>query len=283
MVARADWKARVEQQGLLWHTDDDGRETWNEQAAYLLSPAEVQRLCQAASELAEMYHEAAEHVVKKNLWPLIGLQNHESELIASSWKRREWSLHGRFDFLFDVQGCPRLLEYNAETALSLIETAVIQKRWLGEVMPKHGQFNQLEESLVQAWRESGFKHVHCAWRPRHAEVEGTVSYMAQLMRRVGIQATMMAMHRMGWNSRDGSLWTRMGDRLRTVSNCIRGSGCCASRSRSEWRLRVVHSLNHPGACCWGAKESYACWLNCLATTRLSSPVEPRPTSLVRIL
>src|SRR6516225_6400952 len=131
MVARADWKARVEQQGLLWHTDDDGRETWNEQAAYLLSPAEVQRLCQAASELAEMYHEAAEHVVKKNLWPLIGLQNHESELIASSWKRREWSLHGRFDFLFDVQGCPRLLEYNAETALSLIETAVIQKRWLG--------------------------------------------------------------------------------------------------------------------------------------------------------
>src|SRR5436190_992387 len=70
-------------------------------------------------------------------------------------------------------------------------------------MPKHEQFNQLEESLVHAWRESGFKHVHCAWRPRHAEVEGTVRYMAQLMRGAGIQVTMMALHRMGWNSRDG--------------------------------------------------------------------------------
>jgi glutathionylspermidine synthase len=39
-------------------------------------------------------------------------------------------LHGRFDFLFDAQGCPRLLEYNAETALSLVETAVIQRHWL---------------------------------------------------------------------------------------------------------------------------------------------------------
>ena len=201
--ARAGWKARVEQEGLLWHTDDDGNETWNEQGAYLLSTAEVQRLCQAAGELARMFHQAAGHVIKKNLWPLIGLQNHEADLLASSWERGEWSLHGRFDFLFDVHGCPRLLEYNAETALGLVETAVVQKRWLGEVLPRHKQFNHLEEALLQAWRASGFRHVHCAWRPRHSEVEGTVRYMAQLIRRVGMQATLMAMHRMGWNSRAG--------------------------------------------------------------------------------
>jgi glutathionylspermidine synthase len=150
-----------------------------------------------------MYHQAAQHVVRNNLWSLMGLQNYEAELLAASWERGEWSLHGRFDFLFDAQGCPKLLEYNAETALSLVETAVIQRGWLVEVMPKHEQFNQLEESLVAAWRDSGFKQVHCAWRPRHAEVEGTVRYMAQLMRRAGIQATLMAMHRMGWNSREG--------------------------------------------------------------------------------
>jgi glutathionylspermidine synthase len=152
--------------------------------------------------LREIYHQAAEHIVENSLWPSIGLQNHEAELLASSWRRSEWSLHGRFDFLFDDQGCPRLLEYNAETALSLLESAVIQKHWLAEVMPKHQQFNKLEESLVHAWRDSGFKHVHCAWRPRHAEVEGTVRYMAQLMRSTGMQATLLAMHRIGWNSRD---------------------------------------------------------------------------------
>ncbi|HSU56704.1 MAG TPA: glutathionylspermidine synthase family protein, partial [Candidatus Dormibacteraeota bacterium] len=170
--------------------------------AYVLSQAEVQKLCQAAKELAEIYHRAAEHVIKHKLWDSIGLQNHEAHLIASSWERGEWSLHGRFDFLFDEHGSPKLLEYNAETALSLVETAVVQRRWLSEVMPKNEQFNKLEDSLVQAWRQSGFKQVHCAWRPRHAEVEGTIRYMAQLMRRTGIEATLMAMHRMGWDSRE---------------------------------------------------------------------------------
>jgi glutathionylspermidine synthase len=202
LASRANWKSRVEGEGLLWHTED-GRETWNERAAYILSTNEVEKLCRAAGELAEIFHQAVAHVVKNKLWSLMGVQSHEAELLKSSWERGEWSLHGRFDFLFDNQGRPKLLEYNAETALSLVETAVIQKRWLSDVMPQHKQFNQLEESLTQAWRDSGFQHIHCAWRPRHTEVEGTVRYMAQLMRRAGIRVTMMAMHRIGWNSRDG--------------------------------------------------------------------------------
>ena len=217
VAGRADWKPRVEQQGLLWHSDD-GHETWNEHSAYLLSQAEVQELCLAARELAEMYHRAASHVVKESLWRLIGLREHEAQLLASSWERHEWSLLGRFDFLFDAQGCPKLLEYNAETALSLVETAVIQKRWLAEVMPEQQQFNQLEESLVEAWRQSGFKHVHCAWRPRHAEVEGTVRYMAELMRGVGIQATLLAMHRLGWNAQSGKFVDQEGE---PITHCFK--------------------------------------------------------------
>jgi len=250
VCARADWKARVEQQGLLWHSDD-GHETWNEHAAYLLSPAEAQKLCQAARELAKIYDHAAEHIVKNNLWSLIGLQSPEAELLASSWERGEWSLHGRFDFLFDAQGSPKLLEYNAETALSLVETAVIQKRWLFEVMPKHEQFNKLEESLVEAWRESGFKHVHCAWRPRHAEVEGTVCYMGQLMRSVGIQATMMAMHRMGWSWRASKFVDQEGTPIthcfklypwewmlrEPFANRVEASGC--SFIEPPWRLLLA--------------------------------------------
>lgn len=216
-ACRADWKTRVEQQGLVWHSDG-GREAWNEQAAYLLSPTEIQRLCQAARELAEIYHQAAEHIVKNNLWSQIGLQKHEADLLASSWERNEWSLHGRFDFLLGGEGCPKLLEYNAETALSLVETAVIQKHWLAEVMPGYEQFNRLEEALVQAWRESGFTHVHCAWRPRHAEVEGTVRYMADLIRKAGMQATMLPLHRIGWNSRSGRFVDQDGT---PISHCYK--------------------------------------------------------------
>ena len=200
LPARIDWKTRVEGQGLVWHSDG-GEEGWNEHAAYLLAPEEVKKLCDAARQIAELMQRAAEHVIKNRLWSLLGLDQHEAQLVASSWERREWSLHGRFDFLFDAAGCPKLLEYNSETALSLVETSVIQKAWLADVMPTHTQFNQLEESLECAWRESGIQQIHCAWRPRHSEVEGTVRYMTQLIRRAGIQATMMALHRMGWDSR----------------------------------------------------------------------------------
>jgi glutathionylspermidine synthase len=200
LAPRANWQSLVEKQGLVWHSEGE-KETWNERAAYLLSPAEVQKLCQAGHELAQIYHQAAGHIVKNKLWSLLGIREQEAQIIKASWERGEWSLHGRFDFLFDAQGCPKLLEYNAETALSLVETAVVQKQWLAESMPGYEEFNNLEECLLQAWRESGFEHVHCVWRPRHAEVEGTVRYMAGLLRRAGIQATMMAMHRMGWNSK----------------------------------------------------------------------------------
>lgn len=247
VAGRADWQTRVEQQGLLWHSEG-GYETWKEHAAYLLSPTEVQKLHKAAAELAVMCYEAARHVVENNLWSLIGLQKREVELLASSWERQEWSLHGRFDFLFDAQGCPRLLEYNAETALSLIETAVIQRSWLAEVMPGRDQFNQLEESLADAWRKSGFQQVHCAWRPRHTEVEGTVRYMAQLMRQAGIQVSMMALHRMGWNSRLGRFVDQDGAPIthcfklypwewmlrEPFANRVEASGC--SFIEPPWRL-----------------------------------------------
>jgi glutathionylspermidine synthase len=184
--------------GINWHSEDS-KETWNEKAVYLINKTEVQRLCQAARELADIYDQAAAHIISKKLWSLIGLREHESRLITASWEKGEWSLHGRFDFLFDEEGNPKLLEYNAETALSLVETALAQRQWLAEVMPSATQFNEIEEKLLLAWQASGFGHVHCAWRPRHAEVEGTVRFMAGIMRKAGVPVTLMAMHRMGWH------------------------------------------------------------------------------------
>ena len=196
---RVGWQSLVEKQGLTWHSE--GKEvTWNESAAYVLNSSEVEKLRQTARELVDIFHQAAGHIVKNRLWSILGLRDEEAKLITASWERGDWSLHGRFDFLFDAQGQPKLLEYNAETALSLVETAVIQKHWLTEVMPEMTQFNELETRLLQAWSKSGFAHVHCAWRPRHAEVEGTIRFMAGIMRTAGIKVTMLAMHRMGWDS-----------------------------------------------------------------------------------
>jgi glutathionylspermidine synthase len=223
---RPNWQATVEKQGLTWHSEN-GKVTWNEENAYVLSHTEVEKLYQTARELAQIYHQAAGHVVKNKLWSLMGLQAHEAALITSSWERGEWSLHGRFDFLMDAHGCPKLLEYNAETALSLVETAVIQKHWLADTMPDFGQCNDVEELLSQAWRESGFDHVHCAWRPRHAEVEGTIRYMAGILRKVGIKVTLMALHRMGWDSQQRAFVDHDGTPI----------GHCYKLYPWEWMLR----------------------------------------------
>ena len=144
---RANLQALVEKQGLSWHSEGE-QVIWNESAAYLLSQTEANSLCQTARELAQIYHQAAGHIVRHKLWSSIGLQESEAKIITASWERGEWSLHGRFDFLFDKHGCPKLLEYNAETALSLVETAVIQKAWLGAAMPGYEQFNDLEGNLL---------------------------------------------------------------------------------------------------------------------------------------
>lgn len=217
LAPRPNWQTLVEMQGLNWHSEGK-QESWNEAVAYLLSPSEVQQLCRAGEDMIELYQRAAAHVIKNKLWSLVGLQPHEARLITQSWEKGEWSLHGRFDFLFDAQGCPKLLEYNAETALSLVETAVTQKHWLDDVMPGLKQFNQLEEYLLRAWRNSKFKHVHCTWRPRHIEVEGTIRYMADLMRRAGVQVTLMALHRMGWDPRKSAFVDQDGA---PISHCYK--------------------------------------------------------------
>lgn len=195
---RKGWQSIVEKQGLGWHSER-GVETWNESAVYILTQAEVESLVLSARELAGLFQTACGNVVKHNLWPSIGLKSDGAKIVGSSWNKQEFSLCGRFDFLFDENGTPKLLEYNAETALSLVETAVIQKAWLADIMPDRDQFNVLESHLIRAWRSSGFEQIHCAWRPRHAEVEGTVRYMTNILKAAGIPNSMIALHRIGWH------------------------------------------------------------------------------------
>jgi glutathionylspermidine synthase len=108
-------------------------------------------------------------------------------------------LCGRFDFLLDESGQPKLLEFNADGALTLLETAIIQRDWHRDLMPGAGQFNGLHDALVKAWQNSGHAKVHCAWRPRHPEIEGSIRYMARVIREAGLDRHLEALHCMGWD------------------------------------------------------------------------------------
>ena len=58
---------------------------------------------------------------------------------------------GRFDFLWDGEGEPKLAEYNADTPTVLVESAAAQRQWCAEVHPHSGQFNVLQEALEAGW------------------------------------------------------------------------------------------------------------------------------------
>lgn len=125
---------------------------------------------------------------------------------------------GRFDFMLDGNGQFKLIEYNAESALTLVETAKVQRAWLEKTTLGGQQFNALRESLVATWRSSGTACAHVAWRPRHREVEATMRFLADTMREAGIATTLMALHCLGWDSRRGEFVDSEG---RVVECCVK--------------------------------------------------------------
>ena len=72
--------------------------------------------------------------------------------IKETWESEPPMIYGRFDFAYGQDGF-KLLEYNADTPTSLVETAV-QWHWVQDVYGAGGdQWNMVHELLVQRWKE----------------------------------------------------------------------------------------------------------------------------------
>ena len=235
---RHAWSDKLACDGITWHTEN-GVVAWNDCATYAFTEEEIERIRRTAAEVHQLCMQAAAHVVRHNLWARLGIRNEDVPLIRDSWERQDWSLCGRFDFLLDKNGEPRLIEYNAETALSLVESACAQRRWQTSQMPNYGQFNQLRDALLTAWRAIPRTHVHCVWRPQHAEVAGTVEYMAKIIREAGHTTSLMALHRMGW------------DRCRKcfVDQDLREIQCCYKIYPWDWMLEERFSSYATNSSC----------------------------------
>jgi glutathionylspermidine synthase len=162
---RPDWAKRCEALGFDFHSS--GPPYWNEGAVYEFTVKDVERIEAAAVELHRLCLLAIEHVIAQELLPRIGVVFKEyQQWVAHSWRRREPALLGRFDLAYDGSGEPKLLEYNADTPTSLLETAVVQWHWLEEVRrPEWEQFNSAHGQIIARWREilpeKAFIHFIC--------------------------------------------------------------------------------------------------------------------------
>lgn len=139
---------RLESRGLSFHAWDN---YWNETTAYKFTTLQVDRIEAASNELLHMLEEAGEHIVNNHLLGQLGIPPEFHAVVAASWRNEDPTLYGRFDFAYNGEGWPKMLEFNADTPTSLLESAVSQWDWLEDVKPNSDQYNCLHEKLVAQW------------------------------------------------------------------------------------------------------------------------------------
>lgn len=195
---RNNWQQRLEDLGFGFHSLEDAY--WDESAYYEFSRAETDNLEKATGELWEMYLEAVEHVISKNLFFKFQIPEWFRKPITDSWENDAPSIYGRFDLGYDGNQI-KLLEFNADTPTSLFEGSVVQWYWLKDKFPENDQFNSIHEKLVEYWKYLrpylSCDFVHFASLTNIEDVT-TVEYMRDCASQAGLETQFISVQDIGW-------------------------------------------------------------------------------------
>ena len=217
IAPRPDWQRIVEDQGVIYpltrYPDDSMRPYWDESAYYEFSLPEVEALEDVVEELHRMCLAAAEHIVERNRFADLGIDDPRlAALVAESWRRRDEqpSIYARFDLRYDGEGPAKMLEYNADTPTSLVEAASAQWFWMEDRFPGADQWNSLHERLVDAWKRQGpllppGAPVHFAHSAADELGEDlmTVAYLRETADQAGLATEVVSMEDIGWDGLTG--------------------------------------------------------------------------------
>src|SRR5260370_7290122 len=84
LTPRESWQQKVESQGLVFHTLEDGTPYWDESAAYQFTAAEIDTLEAAGNTLQQMCLDAAQHIIDKQRYA-------ELDIPAQAVEAIEWT------------------------------------------------------------------------------------------------------------------------------------------------------------------------------------------------
>ncbi|MDH2428275.1 glutathionylspermidine synthase family protein [Sphaerisporangium sp. TRM90804] len=207
---RPGWEKTIESQGLAYHRSahpaDLPRPYWDEAVHYVFTMDEVLALESQVEELHAMCLAAVAHVVAQGRYRDFAIPEWAAPAVEESWRRRDPHLYGRFDLRYDGEGPAKLLEYNADTPTSLVESSSVQWFWLQDVHPGDDQWNSLHERLVDRWRELPLQSgpAHFAWTAmdESGEEAMTVGYLQETAAQAGLATVSVAMEDIGWDQRN---------------------------------------------------------------------------------
>ncbi len=226
LTPRSNWQSKVEQHGLTFHSPAAmaPQTYWDESAAYQFTAAEIDALEAAGNELQTMCLAAAQHVIDKQRYAELAIPPAAIPMIEWAWNQEPPAIYGRFDISWAGAQSgqpPKLLEYNADTPTSLIETSVIQWEWMEDlgtnlpgtsVFKKPDQFNSIHDRLIAKWKDVAdyltqpvyfaaleFPDPEPALAKEAAEDLLTVTYLRDTAEQAGVQTRQLALQDVGWN------------------------------------------------------------------------------------
>lgn len=174
--------ATLEELGFTWHTDSDGTHYVADELVTITSD-EAEAYYFAANTLYDMYVEAAEHVIKNDLFFELGIPFNLIESIKKSWENDvHWHIYGRFDLAGGIDGAPiKLIEFNADTPTGLYESAVLQWALLKHnQMDEARQFNDIYQAIEANFKRlitlfdepDNFDSLYDGWKILFSSAEG---------------------------------------------------------------------------------------------------------------
>jgi glutathionylspermidine synthase len=214
-------------QGLIFPDTDlpDGttKPYWNEAAWYEVTLAEVERMEAATEELWPMCVEAAGKMATDLTDERLGLPPGTLGLVRESITRGDPAVYARFDLWFDGDQ-PKVLELNGDTPTGLVETGVVQWKWLESELPDNDQWNSVHERLVECWHRLDAERrlpghaVHFLYAegdPTGGE-EMTTHCMQDCATQAGLMTYSHPIQEVGWNPRLAQFLDRDGRAIQTA-------------------------------------------------------------------
>lgn len=175
---------------------EDACQNYVAREAVQLPEGEAETLLQAADLLYDMLVQAIPDPIPDDFLQRLAIPANLWAAVRYSWNdERHWHLYGRFDLAATPDG-PKLLEFNADTATSLPETAVVQWASLiaagqsGEDRQTNGLFEGLEDQF-RHWRGLNndlITSLLLAYLPDSAEDAANCAVLAEAARTAGFTA-----------------------------------------------------------------------------------------------
>ena len=208
---RQNWQSKLLEQGFHFHSiDDEGNNLagktdkflyWRDDVAYKFTEEQVETLYEATKELHFMSMSLISDLIKAGDLSRLHIPEKAQNLITNSFNISEPHLYGRFDLSWNGEGAPKMLEYNADTPTSIIESSIAQWFWKEDVYPQFDQYNSLHEAFIERWKFIknfyDLKSIHMGCMFESQEDVGNIEYMMECALQAGLEAKILNIPEIG--------------------------------------------------------------------------------------